>query len=106
MTIENRTLALLIEWGVPPQVKGFRFLHAAIVECYNDPNRLDLITKILYPAIAREHGVGWMNVERCIRHAVSRSRHKDYSNSAFIALAVWTLKQNEPLFYDGEYERI
>lgn len=97
MTIEKAAFYLLIECGIYPNHRGFDYLHDAIVICYKDSDKIHLITKVLYPEIAKRHGTKYTAVERAIRYAVHNSKSEHKANSKFIASAVWFLKQlDEP----------
>ena len=61
---------LLYEWGVQPHLVGFDYLAKAVELVLEDPKRLHLITKDLYPSIAKAFGSTSSRVERGIRHAV------------------------------------
>jgi two-component system response regulator (stage 0 sporulation protein A) len=60
---------LLYDWGVPPHVKGFRYIASAVEIDLEDPEALDRITKVLYPKIAKMYNTTPTRVERAIRHA-------------------------------------
>jgi len=62
--------ALIRELGIPPHVKGYRYLGDAIMMVLEQPELLEAITKGLYPAVARSHGTTASRVERAIRHAI------------------------------------
>lgn len=51
-------------------LKGFRFLTYALAETVKNPYRTDLITKDLYPEIAKEFCDKDKRVERAIRTAI------------------------------------
>lgn len=58
------------EAGIPHHIKGYRYLNTAINLCIQDMDKLNGITKDLYPSIAREHNTTSSRVERAIRHAI------------------------------------
>jgi len=101
---------LIRDLGIPPHVKGYRYLGDAILLVLQQPDLLSAITKGLYPAVARSNGTTASRVERAIRHAielawerasdrlytmfghtVDRSRGKP-TNSEFIALVADRLR--------------
>ena len=97
MTIEQAAFQTLMAVGVPPHNRGFHYLQAAIVMCYRDPDRMEAITKNVYPDIAQRFGASSSKVERAMRYARMCSRSTIKTNAAFIAAAVWFLKQlDEP----------
>lgn len=64
---------LLRELGVPAQIKGYLYLREAISVTVDDGGELQMVTKCLYPAIAKHHGTTASRVERAIRHAIELS---------------------------------
>lgn len=56
--------------GVPHHIKGYRYLNTAIRMCIEDMDKLNGITKDLYPSIARTYDTTPSRVERAIRHAI------------------------------------
>ena len=68
LTGQIRTLLLKI--GVPPQVRGFRYLTEAVRLAVTDPDCINHMTHLLYPSVAKKLGVPASGVERGIRHAV------------------------------------
>lgn len=68
--IEKLTRDLLTELGTPEHIKGHRFLVTALLMVAEKPDRLDAITKEIYPDVAVVHNTTASRVERAIRHAV------------------------------------
>lgn len=60
---------LLLRLGVPSNTKGFRQAAWAVGLCAAQQERLALVTKWLYPDVARRYGTNWRAVERNIRSA-------------------------------------
>ncbi len=58
------------EMGVPAHIKGYGYLRDAIIMVVEDPEMINSITKILYPAIAKKYQTTPSRVERAIRHAI------------------------------------
>lgn len=58
------------EAGVPHHIKGYRYLNTAIHLCIEDMDKLNGVTKDLYPSIAKKHNTTSSRVERAIRHAI------------------------------------
>ena len=56
--------------GVPAHIKGYHYLREAIMECVNDKEMLESVTKLLYPAVAKKFSTTPSRVERAIRHAI------------------------------------
>lgn len=53
--------------GLTPNYKGYRQLVQALQIAAEEPGSLELVTKWLYPAVARKCGTNWKAVERNIR---------------------------------------
>lgn len=102
----RRDVSLLTrDLGIPAHIKGYQYLRSGIVMAVEDNNVVNYITKLLYPAIAKEHKTTSSSVERAIRHAIDvawnrgnqellgeifgsfvYSGHDRPTNSAFIAV--------------------
>lgn len=67
--MDTKLRRLLYGWGVPPHVKGFRYIASAVEIDLEDPEALDRITKVLYLKIAKMYNTTPSRVERAIRHA-------------------------------------
>lgn len=61
---------IIHEIGIPPNIKGYRYLREAIIIMVERDGRFGGITKELYPAIARQYQTTPSRVERAIRHAI------------------------------------
>lgn len=89
MTNEQLAFRVCIECGMNPQHKGFQFTVDAILLVYEDRSYLDkMVTKRLYPEVAKLHNGTWTQVERAMRFAISSSRSL-HDNTQFIAAAVY-----------------
>lgn len=58
---------LLHRLGVTANYTGFFHTAYALQLCAEDPDRLRLVTKCLYPDVAKRYGTAWKTVERNIR---------------------------------------
>lgn len=58
---------LLYRLGVTANYRGFFHTAYAVLLCMEQPERLSLVTKWLYPEIAKQNGTSWKAVERNIR---------------------------------------
>lgn len=56
--------------GIPIKVKGFRYLREAILLVIENPDIINSVTKILYPAIAEKYNSDPKSVERDMRYAI------------------------------------
>lgn len=102
---------IIHEVGIPAHIKGYLYLREAILMVIDDVELLSLVTKELYPSVARKYKTTPSRVERAIRHAievawnrgnltaihrifshtVSRERGKP-TNSEFIAMVADKLR--------------
>ena len=69
-SIDDRLSSIFLSLGIPAHIKGYQFLREAVKLVLEDPDRINRITKELYPAIARRFGTSASKVERAIRHAI------------------------------------
>ena len=58
---------LLYQLGVTANYTGFFHTASAVALCTEQPDRLQLVTKWLYPEVAKQYGTSWKAVERNIR---------------------------------------
>lgn len=56
--------------GVPAHIKGYHYLREAIIESVLDASKLESVTKVLYPSVAKKFQTTASRVERAIRHAI------------------------------------
>ncbi len=68
--LESRVTAILHNMGVPAHIKGYSFLRQSIIMATEDPDVISLVTKRLYPDIAKLNKTTASRVERAIRHAI------------------------------------
>lgn len=69
-SLEIRVTKLLHELGVPAHIRGHNYLRDSIMLTVADPSVVNMITKELYPAVAKQHNSTPSRVERAIRHAI------------------------------------
>ena len=58
---------LLYRLGITANYTGFRYTAYAVALCVAQPGRLQLVTKWVYPEVAKRYGTNWKAVERNIR---------------------------------------
>lgn len=68
--LENDVTRMLHEIGIPAHIKGYQYLRDAIAISVHEDDTLISVTKVLYPAIAKQHDTTASRVERAIRHAI------------------------------------
>ena len=56
--------------GVPAHIKGYHYLREAIIQSVYDASKLESVTKVLYPSVAKKFMTTSSRVERAIRHAI------------------------------------
>ena len=66
----KRLSDILLQIGIAPNIKGYRYIRDAVLFSRDTPQLLNHITNKLYPVIAKEHSTTSERVERAIRHAV------------------------------------
>ena len=107
---------VLFELGITPKYVGFSYSSFAIYLAIQQPERLLLITKWLYPDVAKQYLTKWQNVERGIRTVVAvawelRPEKLSYiakcnlthkpTNAQFIAILanhIQASESNDPMF--------
>lgn len=70
---EKEIKKTLRDMGVAPNLQGYAYLTEAIEHVIVDHNSLNLITKVLYPDVAKTFNTTPSRVERSIRHAIEQS---------------------------------
>ena len=68
--LESDVTRIIRELGIPAHIKGYQYIREGIMMAVNDMNMLNLITKLLYPSIAKKYKTTSSSVERAIRHAI------------------------------------
>ena len=58
---------LLFRLGITANYTGFQQTAYAVALCVTQPGRLQLVTKWVYPEVAKRYGTNWKAVERNIR---------------------------------------
>lgn len=106
--------------GIPASLGGYEYIKTGLLIALEDPHALQLVTKNLYPAIAKEHNTTGSRVERAIRHAIEVAFDKytaddvvelygrclaynkgKLTNSEFLAIVAEKIRINLGV-YDGE----
>lgn len=66
-----RIYDLLYQLGATANYKGFFYTAYAVALCVDCPDRLLLVTKWVYPDVAKQYHTTWKSVERDIRTVIS-----------------------------------
>lgn len=69
-SVEDITIDILAELGVPARIKGHRCLIAAISAVVDNPDLNNGITKELYPLVGKKCNTTGACAERAMRHAI------------------------------------
>ena len=70
ISLEVTVTEIIHQIGVPAHIKGYHYLREAIIMSVNDPEMINSVTKVLYPAVAKRFDTTSSRVERAIRHAI------------------------------------
>lgn len=68
--MEITVTEIIHQLGVPAHIKGYQYLRTAILESIYDEEKLESVTKVLYPTVALMYKTTPSRVERAIRHAI------------------------------------
>ncbi len=68
--LEAQVTKIIHQIGVPAHIKGYQYLRTAIIMTVGNTDYINSVTKVLYPAVAKEYGTTSSRVERAIRHAI------------------------------------
>lgn len=68
--IESDVTDVLLEFSIPARISGFHFLRKGIIMSLKDTTCINLITKVIYPEIAKEYNTTSGRVERAMRNAI------------------------------------
>lgn len=61
---------IINEIGMPANLLGYKYIREGIKEVILEPEKIQHVTKVLYPSIAKKFGTTPSKVERAIRHAI------------------------------------
>ena len=82
----------LIYLGITPNYRGYDYIVLAMQLVFENPERLQYVTKELYPVIAEKYNTDWRAVEHSIRITISRSWERDSALFAKI-LGAWVTER-------------
>ncbi|WP_081776990.1 sporulation transcription factor Spo0A [Exiguobacterium undae] len=83
--VESKVGTTLREIGIAPHIKGFTYLKDAVLMVLEREDLLGLITKELYPMIAKKHQTTSSRVERAMRHAIKSAWKEGMSENSLFA---------------------
>ena len=87
----TKTLHLI---GIPAHIKGHNYLREAIVMAINDPYAVSLITKFIYPDIAKMYATTPSRVNRAMCHALDVAWVR--GSDSPLAAAIFPAKTSKP----------
>ena len=71
--VEQMISHMMLDMGVPANLKGYRYVRAAVLMAEEDMKVVGSVTKLLYPEIAKRYNTTDGKVERAIRNAIEIS---------------------------------
>jgi two-component system response regulator (stage 0 sporulation protein A) len=102
LNLNERISSTLQKLGMTCNLKGYRYVRTAIAMVFEDVRLLGLITKELYPNIAKLNGTTSSRVERAIRHAIETAWNK--GNRTFVdSLFKGTISYNKSKPTNSEF---
>lgn len=110
--LENNIGRILLGFGIRANLKGYKYLKAAIMMTVMNPNITNKMTKELYPMLAQKYHTASASIERDMRHAIgsgwtsSHSKYKEcYFGKGVMQNRGWK-KPSNGLFIDTVAEKI
>lgn len=74
---ENLVGNYLNHLGIPRHLNGYNYLKYSVARCLSHPEELESVTKLLYPAVAKEFQTTSGRVEHGMRHAIQKACEKE-----------------------------
>ena len=68
--LETVVTEIILQIGIPAHIKGYQYIRDGIIMTVREPDVINGVTKVLYPAIAKKNETTASRVERAIRHAI------------------------------------
>ena len=81
--LERRIFHILTSLGLRTSKKGFSYLQRAILISIYEPETVQMISKDLYPRLAKEFKTNWSAVERAIRTSVMQMGYSEHEEEIF-----------------------
>ena len=110
--LENNIGRILLGFGIRANLKGYKYLKAAILMTVMNPNITNKMTKELYPMLAQKYHTASTSIERDMRNAIglgwdsSHSKYKEcYFGKGVMQNMGWK-KPSNGLFIDTVAEKI
>ena len=74
--IESIVVKTLLNLGISPNTKGYRYLRDGIIMCTTYDNKVLLSNKKIYTQLAAEYNTTEASIERAVRHAIKSGWHR------------------------------
>lgn len=81
--LERRISEILHSFGIPAHIKGYKYLCYGISRVVENPDLITLVTKCLYPEIAKKFNTTSSSVERAIRTSIEYASLKVRSKAMY-----------------------
>lgn len=105
-SIERNISIILKQLGIRTKFVGFKYLKTAISLCYENPDEYAyLVTKRLYPAVAKIYRVNTAAIERSIRSVISNIACSDMIKDQIIGYTSDSYTNKEFINSVAEYIR-
>jgi len=66
----------LLNLGISPNTKGYRYLRDGIIICTTYDSKVALTNKFIYAQLAKEYNTTEASIERAVRHAIKSGWHR------------------------------
>ena len=66
----------LLNLGISPNTKGYRYLRDGIIICTTYDSKIALTNKFIYAQLAKEYNTTEASIERAVRHAIKSGWHR------------------------------
>lgn len=87
---------LLLKIGIPPNLKGFRYIREGVSLIINDGSLIENYNNGLYPRLAETFGENKCSIERNIRHAIEVSYNHEKKNKLMEVLGYEVYSYEKP----------
>lgn len=110
--LESNIGRILLGFGIRANLKGYKYLKAAILMTVMNPNVTNTMTKGLYPMLAQKYHTASASIEKDMRHAIGlgwSSSHSKYKQAYFGRGVMQNTDWKKPsngLFIDTVAEKI
>ncbi|WP_072948553.1 sporulation initiation factor Spo0A C-terminal domain-containing protein [Ruminococcus flavefaciens] len=74
--LEGVIVKTLLNLGISPNIKGYRYLRDSIFICVTSDNKNLSFNKDIYMRIAKEYNTTEASMERAVRHAIKTGWHR------------------------------